>query len=59
MRLMTSRSDQEQSRNDETQLIITPKNTAILPRTMPTDTSVVWVAVEREAVASAIVIDTG
>lgn len=56
---MTSRSDQEQSRNDETQLIITPKNTAILPRTMPTDTSVVWVAVEREAVASAIVIDTG
>ena len=56
---MTSRSDQEQSRNDETQLIITPKNTAILPRTMPTDVSVVWVAVEREAVASAIVIDTG
>ena len=39
---MTSRSDQEQSRNDETQLIITPKNTVILPRTMPTDVSVVW-----------------
>ena len=44
---MTSRSDQEQSRNDKTQLIITSKiyiyiYIAILPQMMRTDVSVVW-----------------